>query len=249
MKQMVTASLCLCLLSMAAAGYADPGTSANNGGSYDEYFDFDSIKGNKNQNSAPPPSKNTGTQKPAAMAKPAAGGNAAYQGQIFHQATQAPPPVSPAQFVQVTQSSIPLEGRLKGKFSGFKFTLKNLSDGNIEIMKGEIVNGVDGATAYRKTDNSRSRGFLAGLASMPLSYVPYGGYGSSAVSTSAGYAGAASDEQTDQASMGKTKFFPSGMVIPTDEISIEGLVPLNEKPEIKIIFRDLKTNEVHMYKQ
>jgi hypothetical protein len=170
------------------------------------------------------------------------------QGQI--QQTQSLPsqPVasslSPESYLEVTQTVVPLEGRLTKRFQGLKITLKNRQGNYVEIVRGEVMNGVDGQTAYQMTDNSRARGFWTSLATAPLGYVPYAGYGSGAISTAVNAGGSVSDQNTANSSYNKVKHFPNGVLSPNDEISIYTLVPLNERPQVKIIFRDLKTNEM-----
>lgn len=169
------------------------------------------------------------------------------------QQSQASQPVQASltadSYVQVSQVPIPVEGRLKKKFQGLKITLKNRQGNYIEVIRGDIVNGVDGQTAYQQTDNSQARGFWSSLATAPLNYVPYGGYGSSAVSTAANYGGSVSDQNTSNSAYNKVKSFPNGVLSPNDEISIYTLVPVNERPQVKIIFRDLKSNEMFTFTQ
>ncbi|MBY0404358.1 MAG: hypothetical protein K2X66_10705 [Cyanobacteria bacterium] len=156
---------------------------------------------------------------------------------------------SPASYIAVFQKGIPLEGRLKDKFEGIRITLRNKQANYIEVVQGEVTNGVDGQTAYQMTDNSRQRGILTSIATAPLGYIPYVGYGSGAISTAASYGGAVQDQNTANSTIQKVRAFPTGIISPNDEISINTLVPKNETPRVRVIFKDLKTNEMFTFIQ
>jgi hypothetical protein len=158
-------------------------------------------------------------------------------------------PSSPASYIAVFQKGIPLEGRLKDKFEGIRITLRNKQANYIEVVQGEVTNGVDGQTAYQMTDNSRQRGILTSIATAPLGYIPYVGYGSGAISTAASYGGAVQDQNTANSTIQKVRAFPTGIISPNDEISINTLVPKNETPRVRVIFKDLKTNEMFTFIQ
>jgi hypothetical protein len=160
--------------------------------------------------------------------------------------TQQPAPVqaSPESFFQVTQTPEPLSGSLKNKYQAMRITVKNTQMMPLEVLSGEVVNGVDSQVASREANaNTQSRGAARGIFSMGLGYIPYVGYGSGAVSAAGNYADANQREADATSTSNKTKVIPHAVLNPNEIVSIVSLVPKSQRAIVKLTFRDLRTNE------
>jgi hypothetical protein len=217
---------------------------------FNPYMDFDQASKNPASQKAPAGNQSTGVPQASKTtpAKPQGAAPDPYTGMI--QTTQVTtqqaqqPQVMPEAFFQVTQTPEPLSGSLKNKYQAMRITVKNTQMMPLEVLSGEVVNGVDSQVASREANaNSQSRGAARNIFTMGLGYVPYAGYGSGAVSAAGNYADA-NQREADQASTSdKTKVIPHAVLNPNEIVSIVSLVPKNQRAIVKLTFRDLRTNE------
>lgn len=217
---------------------------------FDPYMDFD--QASKNPASPKAPASNQPTANAQASqtlkttpAKPQGVAPDPYTGMI--QTTQTPtqqPQVMPEAFFQVTQTPEPLSGSLKNKYQAMRITVKNTQMMPLEVLSGEVINGVDSQVASREANaNSQSRGAARNIFTMGLGYIPYAGYGSGAVSAAGNYADANQREAYQASTIDKTKVIPHAVLNPNEIVSIVALVPKNQRAIVKLTFRDLRTNE------
>lgn len=152
----------------------------------------------------------------------------------------------PEAYLQVTQTVEPLAGSLKNKYQALRITVRNTQPRPLELLSGQVLNGIDSAVAARESAAaSQSARSARSMFSSGLGYIPYFGNGASAINAAASYGDARDieDEQNNAAS--KTKVLPQGVISPNGRLSIVTLVPINQRAVVRMTFRDLKTNETY----
>lgn len=154
---------------------------------------------------------------------------------------------TPKPEIEVSYTAIPLKSRLKKKYAGYKVTITNHSEEQLELMNGEIVNGVNGQGAALGSQKSSAAaiGALLGtglatgfftlgittLTSLVASPVVYAGYkhANNKVNGEGAHYG-------NQVSL--------GVIAPGETITVPALIPISQKPELKLTLRQTKNNEL-----
>lgn len=187
---------------------------------------------------------------------------ASIEGQV--QMSQQAPAQQQAESVALTATDyldIQLQpGTAKHDFQEFTLVLNNKQPHHVEILQLEVMNGIDEQSyAMMQQEKSRAKkrlagGLLRGVTSVATSFVPYAGLGSVAayqavgIGSQAAYAAANVVENTGGGGVNY-----SGRVVqragnifiaPSQPFQCLALVPENQKPMIKIIFKDLQTNQI-----
>ncbi|MEB3287202.1 MAG: hypothetical protein VKJ04_06830 [Vampirovibrionales bacterium] len=152
----------------------------------------------------------------------------------------------------------PLES--KYKMQQFELTLQNKQPKHIELLQVEVVNGLSEQTyAQIQQEKAASKrrlagGVLRGLTSVATSFVPYAGLGSvaayqgiyagsqaamataSAIENTGGDAGSYTGRITQRAS--------NVFISPKQSFQCLAVVPEQQSPVVKVIFKDLQTNQI-----
>jgi hypothetical protein len=163
-----------------------------------------------------------------------------------------------ADILDVAESAGVLEKSIPGKYKAVQYTLTNRHKGYIEVLQGEVLNAVEESVAAVqavKSSNSKKRvggALLRGVAG-GMSFIPVVGigtaYASSAAHQVAGAAAHAADVSANNsmaATTGRYNKRISGVLIsPNETYSFTALVPKNESPKVKVVFKDVKTNEIY----
>jgi hypothetical protein len=70
------------------------------------------------------------------------------------------------------------------------------------------------------------------------------GFGNVAVAHSGRTFELARNERDAEATMGKVKYLPATVLGPQDSVSVVTLIPQNQSAQVRVVFRDMKSNEV-----
>lgn len=158
-------------------------------------------------------------------------------------------------YLSVTTS--PIEG--KGKFKGVQYVLKNLQANHIQVIQAEVVNSVDEMLAAQQEAESRSKrkriggGLLRGITGLGLSAIPYTGslaavQGAAAAAHVAGAAASSMENSADSAANSYEGRFVrqvnAVVISPQQAFRFSALVPSGVSPQLRVTFKDLKTNEI-----
>ena len=167
-----------------------------------------------------------------------------------------------SQILGVTKTPVTLQGDLGKNYNSVQITLKNNQPCHLSILQGEVLNAVDEnlavAQIYQEEYNKaakRQRGasIFGGLLSTAASFIPYAG-GVAGYATSAAM-GAASDVAGMVGSAGGPEGYagPSGQFIrqiheviisPGDVYQFSTLMPKGMTPQLKLIIKNLQSNEI-----
>jgi hypothetical protein len=173
------------------------------------------------------------------------------------QATQMP---QPAALIAADYLDIQLQpGNSKHKLQEFTVRLQNKQPKHIEVLQLEVMNGMT-EQAYLQLQQQKSQakarvagGMLRGLTGVATSFIPYAGIGSMAAyhaigaGTNAAYAMANVVENTGgQVDYSGRIVQRAGniMISPSQQFQCLAVVPERQQPQVKVIFKDLQTNQI-----
>jgi hypothetical protein len=181
------------------------------------------------------------------------------------QTVQMPTEVAPAQAVvikpvTVSHTQVTVNNNLlDGKYQAYQISLKNERPNHLQILHGEVLNAVDEAfvanEALQKKNQSRraAGGLLRGLSSVPFAggfgYHSYGAYRAASLASSAANTAASVAESTAQNEQANVegryiRTLNSAFINPNETYTFTALVPKADTPHVKLIFKNLETNEV-----
>ncbi len=166
----------------------------------------------------------------------------------------SPAPLTARDVLNITSQQI--TGR--SHYQGIQYTLKNTQPNHIQILHAEVINGVDEmVVAQQEAQQSAKKrriagGLLRGLSSVPfmggVAYSSVGAYqaaaiGSHVASTAANVVESTAD--TSASIQGRfVRQFDSVFLSPQQAWSFTTLVPKGEAPHLKLVFKDLQTNQI-----
>jgi hypothetical protein len=216
----------------------------------------------------------TGVSAISFAESPPSASPAEIKGQIQTLAAPLQATVNPAQVPTTPESyfhtgfvEMPIEnGDISSKYKAYRVEIKNMQPYHLQVVMGEVLNGVDEAIAANQaleSSNKRKRGFgalMRGLSAVPVlgayghGYGSYGAYQAAAIaSNTVGVAASiAENSQSGAATISGryTRNFRDVVINPNETYSIVTLVPKEANPQIKVVFRNLETNQIldfHQY--
>ncbi len=149
--------------------------------------------------------------------------------------------------VDITQSTVELHSRLRKTYTGYAFVISNNSQVPIELLHGEVINGVNGQGAALGAQKSSAAaigttigtgvvtGFLtlgiSTAASLVASPIIYG-------------ANKHKNTKTIGEGVGFSNQVPIGALNPGDNAKFSTLVPISQKPQLKVTFKEISSNEI-----
>lgn len=154
-------------------------------------------------------------------------------------------------------------GDAKHKLQQYSLALHNKQTKHIQVLQLEVTNGLseqDYIQYQQQKSQNKMRlagGVLRGLTGVATSFVPYAGLGSMAAYHAIGAGsmavnGAANMMQNTQAQGGSADY--AGHVVqrandilisPNQDFQFLVVVPQNQQPAVKIIFKDLQSNQIY----
>jgi hypothetical protein len=153
-------------------------------------------------------------------------------------------------------------GDAKHKFQQYSLALHNKQPKHIQVLQFEVTNGLseqDYVQYQQQKSQNKMRlagGVLRGLTSVATSFVPYAGLGSMAAYQAIGAGsmavnGAANMMQNSQGGGGTdyaghiVQRANDIMISPNQDFQFLVVVPQNQQPAVKIIFKDLQSNQIY----
>ncbi len=193
-------------------------------------------------------------------------GNSAIVGQVTATApaetTAAQAALSATDYLKINNQEADLGNHSKKKYHAVSITLKNNQGVHLEVLQGEVVNGLDETVIAQQEQQSREKkksaaGFLmrtvAAAPGIGLSFAGVGGMG---------YQGVAALARTSQALNAASSVVsnvPAGtaeisgqfvkklnnvIISPNQTFTFKTLLPAGSDPQLKLIFKNLQTNQV-----
>lgn len=172
-----------------------------------------------------------------------------------------PAPATAKDFISFTQNTEALSGRLGKKYQTVTLTLRNTNQAHVEILHGEILNAVEETAVLNEDAQHKSvkRGLAGGLLRGVAGGLPVAIPGMSyntirAIGWTQHVAGAAANVVSNPATTPNTPAAASGqyqrkitdvVLSPQEAYSFTVIVPKEEKAHFKLVFKDLKTNEIY----
>lgn len=156
--------------------------------------------------------------------------------------------VRPEHHIQVQKESLPIgSSRLASQYSAYRLTIQNSWDKPIDIMNAQIVGGTGGQQAYSMVKKSSAGvwgsvlgvGFVLSIVTFGISFVAALVAWPIIAGVNASKNGKARKEAN-----GYQDVVPLGLLNAGESTQVATLVPLNQKPVLKITFRDM---EGHLY--
>lgn len=201
----------------------------------------------------PQPQDNEGSQAPAAAAPetPLTG-----TVQMTQQPTPAMTALTPSDYLEIQYK----KGQSKHKLQEYTLSLNNKQAKHLEILQVEVSNGLS-EEAYLQIQQQKSQakrqlagGMLRGLTSVGLSAIPYAGIGSYGAYRAIGVASNAAYSASNVLSNSSGSVDYSGRVMqratnimmsPNQQFQCLVVTPQQQQPQIKVIFKDLQTNQIY----
>lgn len=148
----------------------------------------------------------------------------------------------------------------KHKFKQYSLSLNNKQAKHLEVLQVEVVNGIS-EEAYVQVQQQKSQarrqmagGLLRGLTGVATSFVPYAGLGSMAAYQAIGASSYAVSNVADaiQNTSGSVNYTgrvmqrgSNIMISPNQQFQCLAVVPEKETPVVKVIFKDLQSNQIY----
>lgn len=149
--------------------------------------------------------------------------------------------------IDVTKNSVPLHSRLAKTYSGYTYTIANNSDSTLELIHGEVTNGVNGQGAALGAEKSSAAaigsvlggGFVLGFVTLGISFL------ASLIASPVIYAANNhGNKKAIQEGMGFPGQVPTGVLSHGDTLNLNVLAPISQAPQLKLSFRNTATNEL-----
>lgn len=148
----------------------------------------------------------------------------------------------------------------KNKYKQYNLSLNNKQAKHLEVLQVEVVNGLS-EQAYVQIQQQKSQakrqiagGLLRGLTGVATSFVPYAGIGSVAAYHAIGAGSYAVSNVADaiQNTPGSVNYTgrvvqraSNIMISPNQQFQCLAVVPEKETPVVKVIFKDLQSNQIY----
>jgi len=167
---------------------------------------------------------------------------------------------NPKTLLTLTQAETLLDnGMLKKKCHSVAITLTNKTTEYLEVLQVDVLNGLDAnsVAAEEAQASQRRRSIGSGLMRMAASAIPYAGYGSMAayqavhIGSNVAYQGANmmanSGDNTPGVVVGFQQRLNNVLVNPQDSIKFQTLVAKGTPAQLRVTFKNIKTNEIYSY--
>ncbi len=156
--------------------------------------------------------------------------------------------INPIENIEVTKNLIPLHSRLNKVYSGYQYTITNKNPFEIDILSGQITDGITGQMGYLNVEKSSAAaigatiggGFVLGFVSLGITFLV------ALVSTPFIYAGNhAANKKARNESLAYPNQVEIGILNSGESINVNTLVPIGQMSKLKLTFREFKTKEIY----
>lgn len=147
--------------------------------------------------------------------------------------------------VNVTLEQIPLSSKLKKEYNGYKYTVVNNSNQNINVVNAQIINAVNGSVAHQSVNDGHPIGITWAICG-PVGLFTLGiGWLVGIVATPIVWAVA---EKNTKKSQKESIAYPNivnlGKMAKGESIEASFLVPIGTKPQLKMTVQPEKSSEL-----
>ena len=180
-------------------------------------------------------------------------------GYVQQQVVAPAPVLQASDFLNINVAPSELREYSDRKYKAVKITVENRQDAHVELLQGELLNGLNEAQVAAEKQQSKARGRKAfgtvlGLASA----VP--GVGFMGAGSYAAHMALATTSNALSATRNIVENMPGGgqaitgqyvnrvnnvILSPKQTFTFEALLPRDANPSLKLIFKDLKSNQIY----
>jgi DNA-directed RNA polymerase subunit H (RpoH/RPB5) len=169
------------------------------------------------------------------------------QNKALDAATKIESPKTELPRIDVSKTIIQLHSRLKKTYTGYKYVISNNSTDQLELLHAEVINGMNGQGAALGAQRSSAAaigsvlggGLVLGFVTLGITFLV------SLVATPFIYAiNHHGNTKTIEEGMGYSNQVPTGVMNTGDSLEFNTLAPISQTPQVKMTFRDLRTNEI-----
>ncbi len=156
--------------------------------------------------------------------------------------------INPIENIDVVRNQMPLHSRLSKVYTGYQYTVTNKNPFEIDILSGQITDGINGQMGYLNVEKSSAAaigatiggGFVLGIVSLGITFLV------ALIATPFIYAGNhAANKKARNESLAYPNQVEIGMLNSGESININTLVPIGQNPKLKLTFREFKTKEIY----
>jgi hypothetical protein len=153
---------------------------------------------------------------------------------------------SPPQ-IDITYISVPLNSRLKKSYTGYTVNVANASKTPVEIMNGDVINGVNGQGAALGAQKSSAAAIGTTLGTGLVTGIFTFGISTAASLIASPFIYGANSHKNNRAIAEGSQYgnqVTYGVLNPGDSLKINTLVPVSQKPQVKLSFKNIETGEI-----
>ncbi len=148
--------------------------------------------------------------------------------------------------IEITKNTIPLNSRLRKTYSGYALKVMNKSQVPLDVMGGEVMNGINGQSAYLATEKTSAAaigatlgtGLVLGIVSFGITFLV------ALLASPFIYAGThVGNNRAKSEGTGFTNQVSLGQVNPGDSFTVTTLMPVGQSPQLKLMLRNQHTGQ------
>lgn len=150
-------------------------------------------------------------------------------------------------YLQINMNTVPLNSKLKKDYAGYKYEITNISSQNINLINAQITNGQDGAAASNAVDDGNGVGTLWAVAG-PVGLFTLGiGWLVGLVATPVVLlTSKGKNKKARKEGQAYSNIVDLGLLSSGDSTSVQTLIPIGAKPQLKVTFQEPGTKELLM---
>lgn len=147
--------------------------------------------------------------------------------------------------VQITLSQIPLCSKLKRNYNGYKYTIVNNSNQNLNLVNAQVDNAVNGSVAYRDVSDGHPLAITWAIAG-PVGLFTFGlGWAAGVIASPIVWVVSESrNKRAQKESIAYPNIVNLGVINRGESIETTFLVPIGTKPQFKMTVQPEKSKEL-----
>lgn len=147
--------------------------------------------------------------------------------------------------IDVSLTQVPINSKLKKQYNGYKYTITNQANQDLNLVNAQVINGVNGSVAYQATNDQHpiattwaicgpvglitlGIGWVVGIVATPIVWI---------VSDS-------NSKKAQQESVSYPNIVSTGVVHKGEAITTDFLVPIGTKPQLKMTVQPENTKDL-----
>lgn len=147
--------------------------------------------------------------------------------------------------MNVSLEQIPITSKLKKNYNGYRYTISNNSDQNINLVNAQVLNAVNGSVAYNAVNDGHPIGTTWAIAG-PVGLFTLGiGWVIGLIATPIVYVVSESNNKKAQVeSVAYPNIVNIGTLSKGESITTEFLVPIGARPQLKMTVQPEKSKDL-----